>query len=334
MAGFSRRRTAAASQAADAKPFAPAGAAYAPVDWGLLAAIALIWGSSFVLIAEGLDAFAPALITLLRLAVGAATLAVLPQARRAVPRSDWPALALLGLLWMALPFLLFPLAQQRIDSSLAGMLNGAVPLFAAAVATVVARRLPGPRQLVGLAVGFLGVVAVSWPAVQGARATAVGAGMIVLACVFYGLALNLAVPLQRRHGTLPVLLRAQLAAVVLVTPLGLAGLPSSSFAWSSLAATVALGAFGTALAFVAMVTLVGRVGATRGSIAIYFVPVVAIVLGVLLRGETVAAVSIAGTALVLVGAWLTSRAERPAVRTRRAANRAAEVSLAAHAAER
>lgn len=288
---------------------APGTDAYAAPDWGLLAGTALIWGSSFLLIDVALGAFPPALVTLLRLGFGAATLAAIPQARRPVPRGEWPAIALLGLLWMGLPFLLFPLAQQRIDSSLAGMLNGAVPLTTAVVATAVARRLPGRRQLVGLALGFAGVVAVSWPAVQGARATAVGAGMVVAAVISYGVAINLAVPLQQRHGALPILLRAELAAIVLVSPLGLAAVPGSGFAWSSLAALVALGCLGTALAFVALVTLVGRVGATRGSVTIYFTPLVAIALGVGLRDESVAAASLLGTVLVVAGAWLASRAE-------------------------
>ncbi len=74
-------------------------------------------------------------------------------------------------------------------------------------------------------------------------------------------------------------------------------------------AVAALGSFGTGLAFVAMTTLVGRVGATRGSVAIYFLPVVAIALGVIFRDETVAAISLLGTGLVLVGAYLTSRRE-------------------------
>jgi drug/metabolite transporter (DMT)-like permease len=74
-------------------------------------------------------------------------------------------------------------------------------------------------------------------------------------------------------------------------------------------AIVILGCFGTALAFVAMATLVGRAGATRGSIATYFIPVVAIVLGVIFRDETIAAISLIGTGLVLAGAYLTSRRE-------------------------
>ncbi len=286
--------------------------AFTGADWRLLAGVAAIWGSSFLLIEIGLEHFSPALVTLLRVAFGAATVFAFPASRRAVPRSDWGAVALLGVLWMAVPLLLFPYAQQHIDSSLAGMLNGGVPLFAAAVATLVARRLPGRAQLLGLLVGFAGVVVVSWPAVQGARATALGAALVVLACLCYGAAINLAVPLQRRHGALPVLLRAQLFALVVVAPLGLAGIGPSTFGWSSLAAVVALGAGGTALAFVGMSVLVGRVGAARGSVAIYFIPLVAVALGVSFRGETVAVASLLGTALVSAGAYLTSRRDRPA----------------------
>ncbi len=72
---------------------------------------------------------------------------------------------------------------------------------------------------------------------------------------------------------------------------------------------VPLGVLGTGLAFVLMATLVGRVGGPRGSVAIYFVPVVAIVLGVVVRGDTVEPLAIGGAALVLLGAWITSRRE-------------------------
>jgi drug/metabolite transporter (DMT)-like permease len=73
---------------------------------------------------------------------------------------------------------------------------------------------------------------------------------------------------------------------------------------------IPLGCLGTGLAFVGMTTLAGRVGAARGSVTIYFIPVVAIALGLLFRDETIAIVSLVGTALVLFGAYLTSRAER------------------------
>jgi drug/metabolite transporter (DMT)-like permease len=106
-----------------------------------------------------------------------------------------------------------------------------------------------------------------------------------------------------------VVFRAQLVALVAVLPFGLLSMPESRFAWSAMLSLVALGVFGTGLAFIAMSVLVGRAGATRGAVAIYFVPVVALVLGITLRNEDVGLISLVGIALVLSGAWLTSRRE-------------------------
>jgi drug/metabolite transporter (DMT)-like permease len=276
-------------------------------EWGLLASIALIWGSSFLFIDVGLEALAPGVIAVARVALGVAALALVPAARRPIGREDRVRVAFLGVIWAGLPLILFPVAQQWIDSSVAGMLNGAVPLAGAAWAVVLLRR-PLPRvHAVGLLIGFAGVLAISWPQLQGSRATTLGAGLVVLAVVLYGLAVNLAVPLQQRYGALPVLLRAQLAALVLLLPFGLWGLRDSSLAWPSVLAMVPLGVLGTGVAFVLMTTLVGRVGGPRGAVATYFIPVVAIALGVLLLGERVAPAALAGTALVVAGAWLTSR---------------------------
>jgi drug/metabolite transporter (DMT)-like permease len=284
-------------------------AAFETGDWALLVLVAVTWGSSFLFIDIGVDHFAPTHVALLRLAFAAVTLAAVPGARRSVPRSAWPAIALLGLVWMAAPFVLFAVAEQSIDSSLAGMLNAAAPLFTAAVAGLVARRVPSRRRIAGLLIGFLGVLAISWPALRGAHATAAGAGLVVAATILYGIAFNVASPLQQRHGALPVIWRSELVAVGLVAPLGLTTMADSAFAWSSLAAVAALGFLGTALAFVAFTTLAGRVGSIRASVTVYFLPAVAIALGAVFRDETIAAASLLGTVLVTVGAYVTSRSE-------------------------
>jgi drug/metabolite transporter (DMT)-like permease len=283
--------------------------AFGVQEWLLLSSIALIWGSSFLFIDLALESFRPGVIAFARVALGVGALALFPAARRPVPRDDLPRVAFLGVIWAGLPLLLFPLAQQWIDSSVAGMLNGAVPLFGAAWAVLLLRRPLGRTQTLGLLVGFAGVVAISWPEVQGSRATTLGAGLVILAVVLYGLAVNLAVPLQQRYGALPVLLRAQLAALVLLLPFGLWSLPGSDPEWGAALALLPLGILGTGLAFVLMTTLVGRVGGPRGAVATYFIPVVAIALGVVFLDERVAPVALLGTALVLGGAWLTSRRE-------------------------
>jgi drug/metabolite transporter (DMT)-like permease len=280
---------------------------FAALDWGLLAAIALMWGASFLFIELGIDDLEPALVAFLRLAIGAATLALFPAARRPISRSDWPLVVLLGVVWMAIPFPLLGVAQQWIDSSLTGMLHAATPLFTALVAAAWLRQPPSPRQAAGLLIGFAGVVAITAPSLGGAEASAAGIGVVLLVTLFYGFAFNLAGPLQERSGALPVLLRAELVAAALDLPFGLAGIPASSFSWSSLLAMLALGAFGTGLAFICFSVLVGRVGATRASVSVYFVPAVAIVLGAAFRDERIYAIAVLGTALVTLGAYLTSR---------------------------
>ena len=283
-------------------------------DWGLLGGLALIWGSSFVLIDIGLDNFTPAQVGFLRIALGTVALSLVPVARHGaggagVDRSAWPKIAWLGVLWMGIPFLLFPLAQQWIDSSLAGMLNGGVPLWAALVATILARRLPPRGVILGLVAGFAGITLISLPTLDTDGNIALGAGFIVLATVFYGISLNIAVPLQRTYGSLAVMLRAQFVAALFTLPFAAAGVGETTFGWSSILAVTVLGVVGTGIALAMITTLAGRVGAARGSIAIYLVPIVAIVLGAVFLGERVAPLALAGTALVIFGAYVTSRAQ-------------------------
>jgi len=283
--------------------------AFAPMDWVRFGSLALIWGSSFVLIAEGLDAFEPGLVTWARIVAGTAVLALLPGARTPVAREDRARFVVVSLLWVAIPFTLFPLAQQHVASAVAGMLNGTTPIVTAAVASLLLRRLPGRLQVAGLALGFLGVALIAIPAGVAGTSEAIGVVMLISAASCYGVAINLVVPLQQRYGPLPVMARVLGLAAVFTTPFGLAGLQGSSFAWSSLLAVLALGAVGTGLAFVLMGNLAGRVGGTRASFVTYLVPVVALLLGVAIRGDVVAAISIVGIGCVLSGAVLASRRE-------------------------
>jgi drug/metabolite transporter (DMT)-like permease len=279
---------------------------FATRDWLMLAGVALTWGASFLFIDVGLEHFAPTLVAFGRIAFGALTLSLIPTARKPVPRSEWPLITAMAVTWMAIPFTCFAIAQQWIDSSLAGMINAATPLFVALVAALAVRQLPSRWQTGGLLVGFAGVVAISLPSI-GSGSNALGIGLVLLAALLYGFAFNIAAPLQRRHGALPVIWRAQLVAVALVLPFAIAGATQSTFGWDSLLAVAALGSLGTALAFYWFTTLIGRVGSTRGSVAIYLVPVVAILLGAALLDETIHAAALLGTALVLAGAYVTSR---------------------------
>jgi drug/metabolite transporter (DMT)-like permease len=284
-------------------------------DWAALAIPGLIWGSSFYLIAEGLDSFDPFVVTWMRIVFGFLVVISVPATRQPVPRGSWPTLALLGVVWLAIPLSLFPLAEQRVSSSLTGMLNGATPVFAAIVAAIVVRRLPPQRQIVGLAIGLLGIVLIAaptWSQTGEGGSSAAGILMILAALACYGVALNVAGPVQRRLGSLPVIGRALGVAVVLVAPLGIAGMTGSDFTWRSALAVAVLGAFGTGGAYVMMASNAGRYGSTRAASTTYLIPAVSIVLGVAFRGESVEWVALAGCAVALAGAYLVNTAVRRA----------------------
>jgi len=290
--------------------------AFTPGDWALFLSIGAIWGSSFLFIAEALGSFEPGLITWLRVSFGAATLWLFRGARRKVARKDMARVIALSVLWVAIPFTLFPLAQQHVSSAVAGMLNGAVPVIAAAIAAMMLRALPGRTQLFGLVLGFAGIVLISVPEFGQGDTGAIGVAMILVADLCYGLAIVIATPLQQRYGALPVMARMLALAAVWTAPFGLASVRGSSFAWSALGSTAILGVMGTGLAFVLMGSLVARVGSTRAAFAIYLIPVVATFLGIVVRDEEVAPAAIVGVGLVIAGAVLASRKEPvPALRS-------------------
>jgi len=282
-------------------------------DMARLAVPGLIWGTSFYFIAEGLKTFPAAAITPLRVAFGFTTLAFVPAARVRLPRGAWPRLVLLGAVWMAIPLTMFPFAEERVASSVAGMLNGAIPLFVATVATVVYKRRPSRAQLYGLAVGFVGVVLIAAPTLGEGSSSVVGIALIFVALACYGFALDLAAPLQQAHGSLPVLWNAQLVALVLVLPFGVPTFGDIEFAWKPFLMIGALGVFGTALAYVVMAANAGRFGSTRASVTTYLIPVVSLALGAVILDETVEVLSVLGCAVTLWGAYL---AGRPAAQRR------------------
>lgn len=284
--------------------------AFRSQEWGIFLGLSAVWGASFLLMAEGLEAFEPGLVTGLRVGFGALTMVLIPAARQPIDRQDWPRVIVLGTLWLAVPFTLFPIAQQWIDSAVAGMLNGAMPIWTAVITFLLLREPPGRNQLIGLTVGFGGVVAIGLPSIGESDTAALGVVLVVVATLCYAISANIAAPLQQKYGAVPIAARAQWVAAALTLPYGLVSVPSSSWAWSSLLAMVAVGVVGTGIAFVAMNELVGRVGPTRASTITYVIPVVSLALGVTLRDEQIASLAVVGCGLVITGAVLASRRER------------------------
>lgn len=282
--------------------------AYGPAEWGLTLVIGLIWGSAFLWIALGVDHLSPGVVAFGRVALGAAALAVFPAARRTIARPDWGRVAVVAVVGNAAPALLYAVAETELDSAVAGMITSGVPIVSLAVAGVMMRRLPGKPQAVGISLGFLGIVLMTWPSLRGAEATPVGVGLVFLATLGYGISGNLLVPLQQKYGGPAVTLWALIGSSVVLAPVGIATVADSEFTTSSVVAVIILGVVGTGIARSLAATLAGRAGAPRMSTTTYLIPVVAIVLGISFRDETVAPIAILGVAIVLFGAFIASRA--------------------------
>lgn len=274
------------------------------IDWLLIVLPGVIWGASFLFIAEGLTAVAPDGVTFIRIVIGFLTLSTVPGARKAIVKSDWLGVAALGLLWFAFPMSMFPHAEQWISSALTGMLNGTVPLFATAVAAILHRRWPPMMVAIGIAGGLFGGVLMAWPGLGTGGNSATGVVIVIIACISYGFAINIARPLQQRNGALPVVWRALAVALVLTAPLGLPRALNGHWSPRSVLSLLALGALGTCAANVMTTIAAGRLGATTASVSGFFIPVVALILGVLVRHEHVATLSLVGGAISLVAAYV------------------------------
>lgn len=281
------------------------------LDWLLSIGMALTWGSSFILIDVAIDHFHVAVVPLGRTAFGALALIVLPSARQRIDRSDYPVLLVLGGTWMAFPFLLYPLAEQTVSSSIAGMMNGALPVVVAVVTAIWTTTMPSGRRILAIAVGFTGILLIALPSIDsGDAASPQGIGFLLLALVSYAVSTNLARPLQAKYNPASLMLHVELVACVLSLPYGIYGISQSNFAWSSLMALIALGALGTGYAFTLFSVLLKRTGIARSMIPTYFTPVVGTILGVGLNNEPLVWLSVLGMGVVVVAAWLTSLPDR------------------------
>ncbi|MCG2797566.1 MAG: DMT family transporter [Cellulomonas sp.] len=271
--------------------------------------LALTWGASFLFIKIGLEGISPTQVVLGRLVLGAAALAVVcVLSRTRLPRQPevWAHLAVVALLLCVVPYLLFAWAEVRISSGMASVYNATTPLMTALVALLALRedRLTRTRA-VGLLLGFAGVVVLLAPWDSGP-----GAAMVTgqLACLAATGSYGVAYVYLRRFVTpyglaaLPVAtVQVGLAAVLMVAAAPFVARTPVVLSARVVLAMVALGVFGTGLAYVWNTDVITHWGATNASTVTYLTPVVGIALGVTVLGESVGWNQPAGAAVVVLG---------------------------------
>lgn len=273
-------------------------------DWGLLLALAALWGSAFALIERAVADLAPAVIVFLRLSIAAVTLGalvVLRGARRWPGLGDWARFALIGLLGHALPFLLITWGQQRIESGLAAVLIATMPLATLALAgLLLPEERPTATRLLGFGLGFAGVLVLVGPSLGAPGGF--WRELAVLAAAF-SYAAN-AVLARRLLRTPPLLTSAGVlatAALLALPPALLAPSWTAAASPGAWAAVLALGLLCTALAALVYFALIAGPGPSFVALSNYLVPVWAVVLGAVAFGERLNGRASLALLLILLG---------------------------------
>ncbi|WP_372423991.1 DMT family transporter [Salinarimonas chemoclinalis] len=279
-------------------------------QWAMLVLLALVWGGSFFFNAVAVTELPPLTVVAVRVAVAALALQIVLVARgqrSPVGSSVLAAFLVMGVLNNAIPFTLIVWGQTHIASGLAAILNATTPLFAVLVAHLFTRdERMTPLRLVGVVVGFVGVVAMIGPAALSGLGESVAAQ---LACLAAAVSYAVAGVYGRRFARLGVAPMATAAGMLaasatLLVPLALLvdrpfALPPPSLATVASLAGVAL--VSTAFAYILYFRLLATAGATNLLLVTFLVPVSAILLGVLVLGESLAPKHLVGMALIGLG---------------------------------
>lgn len=318
------------------------------VPWQVkFAALSVIWGSSFLLMKIGLRSLAPLQISGLRIFSGAAVLLLLLTAARGrLPRGRrvWSHLMVTGFFLGSLPFSLFALGEERVSSALAGIGNSITPITTVLFSLLL---LPSDkiaaRKIVGVLLGFVGVLVILQPWQAQGRPDLLGFGMTLVAGMSYGVGWTynkrflgradfggLALPAaqmltsaaqmvvaltiwwltQRSHLSTAGVSTAGVSTAGLAAPWSLPADAVGGSPWWPVLAVLALGIVGTGLAMSFQYDVIRAAGPTVATSVTYLIPVVSVALGVLVLGERLQWPQFAGAAVVLGAAVLIGRSSR------------------------
>lgn len=279
--------------------------------------LALIWGFSFYFIIVGLEAFTPVGVAFSRIAFGAVTLVIIALATRTAlaPRWAWKYLFVTSLLWVSIPWMLFGFAETQVSSALAGIINGATPLMTLlAILVAFPEEKPTLQRILGLFIGFAGIIVVvgPWQGIEGSDALGIAALVLAIAC--YGIAF----PFARRYlysakdsdgnprpplNPIALALAMMIWGLVVTGPIVVVtGVTDSPMSAAPFFAVAALGILGSGIAYVLNFRVVQRSDATTASTVTYFTPLVAVIAGAVLLNEHLSWNQPVGGVIVVLGA--------------------------------
>ena len=282
--------------------------------WILIIALGAVWGCSFLFNAILIREISPLWVSAGRITIGATICWIFfLVARRKLPedRSVYPQLLVLGILNYAIPFALFPFAEQSVASSIVGVINGMTPM----TTVIVSQLWRGGEtatwnKVVGVLVGFGGAVLLAIPSLgQGASAQIVGLLAALVATICYALTLNYARRFKSIDSTVVASASLTGAAIVMIPIALLRPIFTGTIALDipvitrpeTWAALFGIGVFSTSFSFLLVYWLLPKVGATNLSLNTFITPISAILLGVLILHERFDVLHMVGIVVIFLG---------------------------------
>jgi drug/metabolite transporter (DMT)-like permease len=281
-------------------------------NYASLAFLALIWGSSFILMKRGLEVFDFMEVAALRIVIAFVSLIpFLPQAFKLVKPKHYFPIVISALLGNGIPAFLFTKAQTELDSSLVGTLNGTVPLFTLILGVYFFSAKPSKANILGIFMGLLGIVFLAFSTLKDGFAFNGYIFLVVLATIFYATSINVIKKyLQDLNpasiAALAFLIIGPIAAVYLFNTSFLYQLQTHPDGYKALGYIALLSVLGTSMAAIIFNRLLNRSSAIFTSSITYLIPIVAIFWGVL-DGEIITSYHVLGSVIILSGVYLVNK---------------------------
>ncbi len=282
------------------------------VNWIIFISLSIIWGSSFILMKEGLKYLTAYQVASLRIiSSGLVLLPIAYKSYRQIPRNKILYTFMSGVLGSLLPAYLFCIAEQGIDSALAGVLNSLTPIFVIIVGAIFFQSKTSPNKVWGILIAFAGSVLLffSQPGFS-TNSNSFYVALVVIATIMYGINVNM---VHRHLHHIPSLQIASLALTLNALPAAIVlyftGYFKLQFSHGILVSTgyaFLLGIGGTAIASVIFYMLIKRAGAVFASMVTYLIPIVAIIWGYF-YGEVIGWKQVGGLMVILAGVYLANR---------------------------
>ena len=284
------------------------------IAWGLLILLAIIWGSSPILIKKALIKLDPFEIGALRLTLASFVLMpFLLKNLKEIKRKDYFILFISGIVGNVLPYFLYPIAQTKIDSATSGVLTSLTPIFALIIGVIFYKLKATKNNIIGLIIGFLGTfLLILFSGSSGGFTADVFGLFVVAATLLYGINLNL-VKYHLKH-LKPIAITS--FSIVSILPITLYilfflspfhdHLNNFDFYKVELGYVLILGVLGTSIATIIFYNLIKIKDTVFASMVTYLMPLVAISLGVI-DGEKINEVQLFGMALILIGVFINGK---------------------------